>query len=360
MPKTVRTQKDRPKNVPVGTVRIKTANLKSYEKTINSWKRSAQEFPEAMLVIRLFKASQNFKALVDKKDSKFLKGQLSPQKKLQGARVNILPSGKKLDKAFSLFAPYLTIHNQTSTYHWDVIYRNPGGTYSYLYTLQKRKKFIEKKYIIVKEFEKRFPTLKRNIYNALKDPNDDLVVPMYTLLKTYMRIGNETYYKANGHKGLTTLKKKDISIQGRYVSFNYISKDGVPVTTKSRFPDIYILRLRKILKPIKRTQYVFVNKDTGHPLLDSRFRDAFKRYCGQEFYPHIVRSYYATSQVKYFLKTRRSATKEELRVLFLNIAEKLGHRRFDKKNRVWKESYNVTVSHYIKPELVEKINKIIK
>ena len=160
--------------------------------------------------------------------------------------------------------------------------------------------------------------------------------------------------------GLTTLKRKDVLISGRYVSFSYIAKDGVPLKISSRFPTSYILRLQRILKTVKKTSYLFVNKNTGQPLQDSHFKRAFKRYCGEEFYPHIVRSHYATSLVRYFLRTRKSATKEEIRVLFLTIAEKLGHRRFDKKNGIWKKNYNVTINHYIKPRLVERVKALIK
>ena len=342
-----------------GTIRIKTADLQPYEKTKRSWKKSFKSFPEAMLVIELFKAHGNLGALIDINNPKFLKGQLSPDRNVQGGRIDVLPNEKKLDKAFPLLAPHLTIHDESSSRHWDVIYQNPGGTYSYLYSLEKRNRFVRKKYKIVDEFTKCFPKLKRNVYNALKDKNDHLALPMYTLLRTYMRIGNEIYYKAHRHKGLATLKKDNVSINGNRVLFKYIAKDGVPTTIDSTFPNIYISRLQEILKSTDKTSFIFANRNTGHPLSDTHFKEAFKRYCGREFYPHIVRSYYATEKVREFLRTHKVPTKENVRSLFLSIAEKLGHKRFAKKDGVWKESYNVTVNHYIQPELVEKIKAAI-
>ncbi|MBN2482784.1 MAG: hypothetical protein JXD21_01120 [Candidatus Omnitrophica bacterium] len=342
-----------------GTVRIKAVGLKVYERSRKGWKRSSRTFPEALLVIKLFKAHKRFSALIDKKNPEFLKGQLSPDGQPQGARINVLPNGKKLDKAFSLFSPELTIHNENSNYHWNVLYKNPGGTYSYVYTLEKKKELVKRKYQVVKDFERYFRKLRKNLRRALHDPEDAMAVPMYTLLKTYMRIGNEIYYKTSGHKGLTTLKKKDITIRKNQVTFNYIGKDGVPIEIKRRFPDIYIERLRKILKSKKRNEYVFINGHTRRPLQDIHFREAFKRYCGKEFFPHIVRSYFATARVKYFLKTRKEATKEDIRELYLEIAERLGHKRFDKKNQVWKENSTVTISHYIKPKLLAEVEKIV-
>ncbi|MBT8010374.1 hypothetical protein HN681_02940, partial [archaeon] len=234
-----------------GTLRIKTKDLQVYEKTKSSWKKSKVKFPNASQVIKLFKKSKNLKSLIDKNDPNFLKGQLSSEGKCQGARINILPNNKTLDKAYSLFANHLTIHDQKSNEHWDVLLQNPGGTYAYIYTLDKKSKAKLRKYKKVKEFDKHYPLIKRKVTLALKNKNDHLALPMYTLLNTYMRVGNEIYFKAHGHKGLTTLKKKDIKIKGKEVTFNYLAKDGVPRTIKKNFPPNYLRRLNKKLKDLK-------------------------------------------------------------------------------------------------------------
>ncbi|MAG08782.1 hypothetical protein CMO89_04870 [Candidatus Woesearchaeota archaeon] len=346
--------------VRVGTLRIKAKDLKVYEKTKVSWKSSPRKFPEAMHVIKLFKAYNNLNALIDKNDPGFLKGQLSPGGKCQDARISILPDGRKLDKAFSLFAEHLTVHDETSNDHWDVLYKNPGGTYSYVYTLGKDIKSAKQRFRAVKEFEKCYPMIKRKVLSALRNKSDYIAVPMYTLLKTYMRIGNEIYYKAHKHKGLTTLKKKDISIKGNNVTFNYLSKGGVPRVITERFPDSYIKRLKEILRPIKSSSFIFVNPFTERTLRDTHFKQAFRRYCGKGFYPHIVRAYYGTEKAKEFLRTHKTATKEEVKELFLSIAEKLGHKRFVKKKHEWENNFNVTIHHYIQPEVLEKIENIAK
>ncbi len=343
-----------------GTLRIKTKDCNVYKRTSNSWEKSLNEFPLAMHVVELFCAHNNLDFLVDVKNPEFLKGHVSPEGKPQGARISVLPDGRKLDKAYSLFADHLAIHDESSNTHWDVIYRNPGGTYSYVYTLEKKGMANEKKYLVVEDFEKRYPELKRNAAAALLNRNDNLAVPIYTILKTYMRIGNEIYYKAHGHKGLTTLKKSDITITGNSVTFNYLGKGGVPRTITEEFPSAYITRLKEILKPIENSSFVFVNPKTGHPLLDSQFKDGFKRYCGEAFYPHIVRSFYATKTAEEFLQTHKAATKKEVRELFLPIADKLGHRKFSKKKNEWEDNYTATIHHHIKPELVERVNGIVK
>lgn len=348
------------KTIPVGTIRIKVKDLKPYEKTKSGWKRAKREFPEAVHVVELFKAHSNFSALIDAKDMSFLKGQLSRDGKCQGARIVILPDGRKLDKAYSLFADHLAIHDETSNTHWDVIYRNPGGTYSYVYTLGKRKKATKRKYKEVEEFEKLYPTIETEVTNALEDTSDNMAMPMYTLLKTYMRVGNEIYYKAHGNKGLTTLKKKDIHINGISVTFKYHSKGGVPRDFTEEFPEVYIKRLKKMLEKLKPSDFVFVNKKTGHPLSDTHFKKAFDRYCGHAFYPHIVRSYYATEKAKEFISMHDSVKKKELLDFYRFLAAKLGHKRFAKKEHEWKESYNVTIHHYIEPEVLNKLDALVK
>ncbi|MFC1698183.1 hypothetical protein ACFL1H_07620, partial [Nanoarchaeota archaeon] len=109
-----------------------------------------------------------------------------------------------------------------------------------------------------------------------------------------------------------------------------------------------------------KRSFVFTKFKSEHPLSDMNFKQAFKKYCGKEFYPHIVRSHYATQTTEDFLKNHQTATKDEMKELFLSIAEKLGHRSYNKKEGVWKENYNVTIHHYIQPELVDKVKSIVK
>ena len=332
------------KKIPLKTIRVKTANLRAYEKTVSGWKLSKKKFPNLLAVVKLFKLERKFKVLIDVKNPAFLKGEwLSGEK---GTRINILPNGEQLDKAFSLFSSHLQIHDQVSHDHWDVIYQNKGGTWSYLYTLKKKKLHSKNKYRKVAEFGKKYASLVKEVKGDL-DKNIILAVPMYTLLRTRMRVGQENYFKAHGHRGLSTITKKNILIEGRRVTFDYIGKDGVPIKISHKFPQAYIDGLQSLLKSKKG--FVFSN-----------LKKAFSHYCGSEFYPHIVRSHYATKKVKNYLARGKKFTQKDVRKLFLSIAHELGHKKFDKKKDEWKEHYVVTVNSYIQPELVEKVWKKVK
>jgi len=343
------------KQIAPGTVRI-TKALKVVEKTARSWKKSKSNLPNAIQAVKLFKARRKFSKLLSK-DGLFLKGQLSPEGLCQGARITVTPDGHTIDKAYSLFASHLTFHDESSHDHWDVLFQNPGGTWAYAYTLDKKNQHVKKKYKKVQEFEKHYPKLKKNVRKAIHNESDLLALPMYTLLKTCMRVGSEIYFKAHGHKGLTTLTKKDIKISDDTASFKYLSKGGVPRNIIERFPQAYLERLSGVLAATSPRSFVFTNSH-GHPLTDVHFKHAFKKYCGHEFYPHIVRSYYATARVKEFLQGRKRASKEEVSDLYTSIAQKLGHRKFDKKTNAWKESYNITMNYYIQPEVLDKVKRI--
>jgi len=337
------------------TIRIKTKDLNAYIKTKNSWKKTKIS-ESTQKVISLFKIHHKIKELIDKKDPRFLKGMIKDNK-CMGARLNILPNGIKLNQAYSLFAKNLTIHDESSHDHWDVIYQNPNGKFAYIYTLEKKIKSKNIKYKKVKEFEKVFPKLQEQVKKALSNKKDILALPMFTLLNTYMRVGNEIYYKEHHHKGLTTLKKKDIKINKNNVIFNYIAKDGVPMIISKDFPELYILRLKDQLKKLNSKSFIFTDAK-GNPLKETHFKEAFKRYCGKEFYPHIVRSYYATKSIENFLKNKPN--KLELKEKLQKIAKNLGHKKFSKKHHEWENSYTTTLSHYIEPKLAERVKEFIK
>ncbi len=345
------------KKVAIGTIRIKK-NLIAYQKTAKSWKKCNQKFPQINEIVKLFKSHGNFKQLIDTKNPLFLKGQISPNKLLQGARICVLPDGTKIDTAYSLFAKNLTVHDQSSDDHWDVLFQNPGGTWNYGYALDKKAQHVSSKYKKVDLFDKKYSTLVQNVSSALKNEHDLSALPMYTLLKTKMRIGNEIYYKMHNHKGLTTLMKKDISVGKSQVEFKYLGKDGVPQDIIAEFPTSYIKRLKKHLNTLKNNDFVFASY-SGKPLHEKEFKIAFKKYCGEEFYPHIVRSHYATSTVKNYIKGKKRLDKKEVNQLYLEIAHSLGHKKYVKKEHAWKESFGVTINHYINPELVEKVKEMV-
>ncbi len=51
--------------------------------------------------------------------------------------------------------------------------------------------------------------------------------------------------------------------------------------------------------------------------------------------------------------------KKEVHNLFYSIAEKLGHKRFIKKENTWRENYTVTINHYVQPEILKQVKSVL-
>jgi hypothetical protein len=343
------------KPVPIGTVRIRVKDLRPMVMTASGWREHSQDLKDAVHAVHLYRSHGRFAMLRDAKDPRFIKGALGPGGRPVGARLTVLPNGLKLNAAFSLFAKNLRFHDEDTDAHWDVMLENPSG-FTYLYAKNKITLAKKHKTHIVDEFARYFPKLKRNVLKDLRSEGSVHAVALYTMMKTYMRVGNEIYFKAHGHKGLTTLQKMDIRIEGNRVAFNYKAKDGVPIHIRVCFPDAYVRRLSALLKPKSPDAFVFCHA-SGHPLGGKEVKGAIGEFCGRDFFPHIIRSYFADTEVKRFFRSRRTATRQEVYDLLIMIASKLGHKRFDKEENAWVESPKVTVNNYIRPEFVERLHK---
>lgn len=340
----------------MGCYKIRASDLAVVECEGKRCRKSRFKFPEAVKVAELFRKHGKLDLI---SDEGFLFGEIRDGK-IRGKKIDILPDGAKLSKGFSLFAKNLMIHDEKSHGHWDVIFENPSGKFSYLYSLDKIRLSKEKKFSLVDDFEKCLPRLRKNLMAALGE--SDLILAMLVLLKTKMRVGSEIYYKRSRHKGLTTLKKKNLKIVGDKVRFDFVGKDGVPQVIEEKFDGKIVTELKNVLKKRKLDDFVFLSsKDdpagpnsAGKVYRDVHFEAAFERFCGERFYPHIVRSHFATREVERFLESGR----KDVKGFCLELAGKLGHKKFSKKSGEWENSYEVTLHHYVRPDLVERLKKL--
>ena len=55
------------------------------------------------------------------------------------------------------------------------------------------------------------------------------------MLKTFISVGNYDYYLKNSPKGLTTLQKSDISIEGDKIIFDFRKRLGLTNKSKKNF-----------------------------------------------------------------------------------------------------------------------------
>lgn len=333
------------------------------EKSGKEWVRSSVKFDNAVKVARMFAKHGKIR---DISEDGFLFGGLKDGKCV-GKRIGFLPDGTKLDKPFPLFARDLVVHDERSGEHWDVLFRNPSGSFCYVYSEDKVLAHKKKKFDRVGEFEKLLPKLKRNLLreiSSVESPGSKVqgwkvvALAIAVLLETKVRVGSEVYYKRNRHRGLSTLKKKNLKIVGDKVKFDFVGKDGVPQVFEKKFSGKVVDALSEILSSKSEDDFVFLSS-RGKVLTDKDFEAGFERFCGERFYPHIVRSAFATRESEKFL-AKGKVDKDEVREFYLWLAGELGHKKFSKRSGEWENSFEVTLHYYVRPDLVERISELVK
>jgi DNA topoisomerase I len=89
----------------------------------------------------------------------------------------------------------------------------------------------ETKFHRLYEFGKALPALREKIDLDLRQKElarDKVLATVLSLMeKTYIRVGNNEYEKANGSYGLTTLKNKHVSVTGDKLIFSFTGKKGI-------------------------------------------------------------------------------------------------------------------------------------
>ncbi len=350
------------KELDLGSIRIKSKELKLFEKKDEDlWKAISELDEDILTIIELYKDNNNFELLLDAHDENFLRGSVSPdpEKKVCGARVMVLPNGEKLARAgFSLFAKDLMFNFDNDECLWDVCYTNASKSKTYLYTESKVQLEQDKKLRLVEKFEKHYLEILENCEEKIKQRNCETVyLALYVMLKTFIRVGNIEYYKRFNHKGLTTLQIKDISIDNNFITFEFIGKDGVPQKITKRFEDFFIKKFKKLIGNRDKEEFLFVNEN-NNVLHSDYFSKILFQWTEEHFYPHIIRSHFADMTCKEFLKKHRTATKQQVEQVFLEIAENLGHKKYNKKTDTWEICFNVTLKNYIHPSYSDRMIKL--
>ncbi len=349
------------KNYEEGTKKIHATDMNEYVFLNKNWMVSKQTSDNIKKIIQKYLTKENINLILDDIYNKFIKGHLNQHGQVSGSRIRHLPTGKELAKGgFSIFAKNLTF-NKNKRYLWDVSYENTSGLKTYLYSIDKIHLEKKKKAKIVDEFIEEYPNIIKKLEKDLKKTKKNKYLALYTMLHTYIRVGNLHHYKHLKHKVLTTLEKKDIKINNdNTCEFKFIGKDGVPQHIKKEFPEFYIKILKSKLEKLKNNEFVFTDEKTNLPLHSSDFSDILYRYTKKHFYPHIIRSFYADLTCKRFIdeNKRKKLKRKHVNDCFLEIAANLGHKKYNKETKDWEVNFKITLDNYIRPKLVERMKKL--
>jgi DNA topoisomerase I len=115
--------------------------------------------------------------------------------------------------------------------HLQATGRDARGRKQYRYHPRWREVRDETKYGRMLDFARALPRIRRRVSQdlALQGlPRDKVLAAVVRLLETTrIRVGNEEYMRANDSFGLTTLRTRQVRVNGSTMSFNFRGKSGV-------------------------------------------------------------------------------------------------------------------------------------
>lgn len=208
----------------------------------------------------------------------------------------------------------------------------------------------ETKYHRLYEFGKALPRIRLKIEHDLagKDLTQDkvLAIVLSVMERTYIRIGNNEYEKANGSYGLTTLKDKHTTITGDKVMFSFKGKKGV-------YHDI-TLQNRRLAKAVKQCRDVpgkelfqYYDEDGNRKSVDSGMVNNYiHNAAGADFSAKDFRTWAGSLQALQAFRSIGEAIndtdcKKKVVEVLDNVSKKLGNTR------------TVCKKYYVHPALVK-------
>jgi DNA topoisomerase-1 len=115
--------------------------------------------------------------------------------------------------------------------HLQATGRDAKGRKQYRYHPRWREVSHQTKYSRMAAFARALPKIRREVARHLRAADlckEKVVAAVVQLLeKTFIRIGNEEYARANGSFGLTTLRDRHVKIRGQEMRFEFKGKSGV-------------------------------------------------------------------------------------------------------------------------------------
>lgn len=171
-------------------------------------------------------------------------------------------------------------------------------------------------------FAQKIHLFEKQIKNDLNssDPKTKEMAIMFRILqKTHIRIGNECYAKDNNTYGLCTLESKHLKIKGSTIHLNFIGKKSVEQSVSFRDPYCLVY-----LKPFTK------NKKKLFEISATTLNDYLQNIMGGNFTCKDFRTYasnilFLTILCKFEIPKNQTESKNNLKITYEQVAEKLGH-----------------------------------
>src|SRR5215217_1638813 len=237
-----------------------------------------------------------------------------------------------------------------------------AGRKQYKYHPKLTSRRSDSKYFRLLEFGKTLPQIRKRIARDLKrkefDEQKVLAICVQVMLKTLIRVGNESYKQMYGSYGLTTLTNKHVKINGNHLKLNFVGKKGVQQNV-----DLNDKTLAKLVKKCKEIPgqdlFQYYTEGKEHRSIDSgRINNYIREISGCDFTAKDFRTWGGTIEALRQLAKCGIADagrpKKKVIVEVLDcVASKLGNTRA------------VCKSSYVYPMLLEsfendKLSKYLK
>jgi DNA topoisomerase-1 len=182
--------------------------------------------------------------------------------------------------------------------HLQATGRDARRRKQYRYHARWREVRDESKYGRLVAFGRALPRIRRRVSRDLSLPGlprDKVLATLVRLLETtYIRIGNEEYARENESFGLTTLRERQVRVEGAQLRFRFRGKSGVPHEVA--------LTDRRIAQIVRRMQdlpgqelFQHLDEDGSTRAIESADVNAYlKSVAGEEFTSKDFRTWAGT------------------------------------------------------------------
>jgi len=209
------------------------------------------------------------------------------------------------------------------------------------------------------EFGKALPLLRVRVEEDLRKKGltqEKVMATVVSLMeRTFMRIGNNEYEKANGSYGLTTLKNKHVAINGDEVNFSFTGKKGIHHNVSLRNK-----RLARIVSqchdiPGKELFQYYAEDGSRHPIDSGMVNVYIREAMDEEFSAKDFRTWAGSLHALQAFRAIGEATtvtgmKKNINEVLDTVSRRLGNTRA------------VSRKYYVHPGLIQlyEDNKLVK
>jgi DNA topoisomerase I len=212
--------------------------------------------------------------------------------------------------------------------------RDTSGKKQYIYSQKHIETQHAAKFDRVVQFGLKLPTLRRQVKRDLKrrqyDKDKVIACAIALMDRAHLRVGNERYARQNSSYGLTTLRRKHVSVHGETIVFDFIGKSG-----KQQHIEIKDEEMARMVKRLweMRGHELFRYYDEHNHLVDLKSDDVnayIRRVIGPDFSAKDFRTWGGTLMAALELsrverEAAPTARKKTLTACVKRVAEELGN-----------------------------------